>query len=210
MTEEEPKDPIALYFKDRYEYFKYWHVGVCRSSEIIFVVGINDKKITKETRIHVKEYIKRAPDLYPSDLRQLYNYYKDTPKDDEPLKLTAYGQDMITSRGVLIKMPEGIDEPDYLVAHGYFKRNILPKWQEIMDTVEKYERRTNRMVLLNHLMYLRDESFSFDWNLMNSGVPELLQTWNEYEGPKSQYRSLRRKYNVSTQELMHFICTRRY
>ena len=51
-------------------------MGESRGADIIFIVGINDKRIEKETRMHVKEYVRRAPDLYPKDLKQLYRLLK--------------------------------------------------------------------------------------------------------------------------------------
>ena len=58
-------------------------------------------------------------------------------------------------------------------------------------------------------MKLRHESWAFDWNLMDSGMPDMLRTWNEYEGPKSQARELQRRFKVSNLELKHYEGTRR-
>ena len=145
FSENAPKDYISLHFKDYYEVFKYWRMGKSRGADIIFIVGINDKRIEKETRMHVKEYVRRAPDLYPKDLKQLYDYYQNRPKDHDPMKLTAYGGYMITKKGIQIQMPEDIDEPDFLVSHDDIQTNILPEWKNILKTIEEYEYQTNRM-----------------------------------------------------------------
>jgi len=93
-----------------------------------------------------------------------------------------------------------------MITHDVFKATILPEKERIMEVMQNFSKRVKR-VALEHIVYLRDESYAYDHNLMDQepGWHEMLMTWNDWLGPKNEASELQEKLRISDREVQHYI-----
>jgi hypothetical protein len=201
-----PPPPLARRRSNgHYAEMRHWPIGKSRGEEVHFVIGLSFSRLEVEVRMHLLKHIDSAPNLNKKDLRRLFDFYKHgMVLGDEPLKLSEYEKVEVNKEGIKIKMPPGTDEPDHLVLHDDFKKIVLPDEKMIWKVIKSFVVRL-RARALDRIDALRAESYALDNNLMGSGCPESLQTYNDYLGPKHEARKIQSKLRISNKEVEEYI-----
>lgn len=209
-----------------YQAIRRWPVRIGADDNehtVNLVVGMSTARFVVETRLHALEHIVDAPDLWPDDLRRLFNYYRSKqPPKEEPIDVIEFYPERIVllREGIRIKPPEPLlvfdkpskrpkqkQDPDHIIMvdHNDFRANVLPHKKDILAIIKLFQKRV-REAAIERIAHLLDESYAIEENLMNldSVADSMNQVWNEDSGPLADARELQDRFNIKQHEIREF------